>query len=55
MLYLQPARRPGLISAQAEYQARILPALAGQLRTETNRCGHPRSPAPAAGEPWSTP
>ena len=55
MLYLQPARSPALVSAQAEYQARILPALADQLRLETNRCGHPRNPAPAGGQPWSTP
>jgi hypothetical protein len=54
-LYLQPARSPGLVSAQAEYQARILPALADQLRIETNTCGHPRSSAPAAGQPWSRP
>ena len=54
-LYLQPARTPALVSAQAEYQARILPALADQLRTETNRCGHPRNPAPPRGQPWSTP
>ncbi len=55
VLYLQPDRSPGLVSAQAEYQARILPALADQLRIETNRCGHPRNPAPAAGQPWSRP
>ena len=55
VLYLQPERSPGLVSAQAEYQARILPALAEQLRTETGRCGHPRSPAPADGQPWSRP
>ncbi|HEV3293940.1 MAG TPA: hypothetical protein VG123_33590 [Streptosporangiaceae bacterium] len=55
VLYLQPDRSPGLVSAQAEYQARILPALADQLRTETNRCGHPRNPAPASVQPWSTP
>ena len=54
-LYLQPGRSPGLVSAQAEYQARILPALAEQLRIETNRCAHPRSPAPAGGQPWGTP
>ncbi len=47
VLYLQPLRTPGLISAQAEYQARILPALADQLRIETNWCAHPRSPAQA--------
>ena len=53
VLYLQPARTPALVSAQAEYQARILPALADQLRAETNRCGHPRNPAPPGGQPWS--
>ena len=51
VLYLQPARTPALVSAQAEYQARILPALADQLRAETNRCGHPRNPAQAGGRP----
>jgi hypothetical protein len=47
-LYLQPSRSTGLLSAQAEYQARILPALAGQLMTETTSCTHHpgrRSPA----------
>jgi hypothetical protein len=43
VLYLQPERTPGLVSAQAEYQARILPALAAQLHAETTRCGHPRN------------
>ena len=52
--YLQPLRTPVLLSAQAEYQARILPALADQLRLETNRCGHPRTPAPPGGQPRST-
>jgi len=55
VLYLQPDRSPGLLSAQAEYQVRILPALAEQLRLETYTCGHPRSPAPAEGQPWSRP
>ena len=55
VLYLQPDRSPGLVSAQAEYQARLLPALADQLRTETNRCGHPRNPTPAGSQPWSRP
>ncbi len=39
-LYLQPPRSTRLLSSQAEYQARILPALAGQLTTETTGCGH---------------
>jgi hypothetical protein len=39
-LYLQPARSTSLLSAQAEYQARILPALAAQLMTETTGCAH---------------
>ena len=40
VLYLQPERTPRTLSAQAEYQARILPALAAQLVTETSGCGH---------------
>jgi len=54
VLYLQPDRSPALLSAQAEYQARILPALADQLRIETHTCGHPGCPAPA-GQPWTRP
>ena len=49
-LYLQPARTTSLLSAQAEYQARILPAIAAQLAAETSRCGH----APVPGYPRST-
>ena len=49
-LYLQPQRTAGLLSAQAEYQARILPALAAQLAAETTRCGH----RPAPGYPGSS-
>jgi hypothetical protein len=55
VLYLQPARSPALLSAQAEYQARILPSLADQLRIETNTCSHPRNPAPAGSQSWSMP
>ncbi len=51
VLYLQPRRTTGMLSAQAEYQARILPALADQLRLETSHCGHPRTPAPITGYP----
>jgi hypothetical protein len=50
-LYLQPERSTGLLSAQAEYQARILPAIAAQLAAETTRCGH----ASANGFPGSAP
>ena len=50
-LYLQPARSTSLLSAQAEYQARILPALAAQLMTETTGCNH----NPARSYAWSTP
>jgi hypothetical protein len=55
VLYLQPERSSGLLSAQAEYQARILPALAEQLRAETQRCGHPRHHMPVPGHPRSAP
>jgi len=52
VLYLQPGRDHALLSAQAEYQARILPALAAQLMTETTRCAHhPRTPAPIRSTP----
>ena len=43
VLYLQPARTPAMLSAQAEFHTRILPAIAAQLITETARCGHPRT------------
>ena len=46
VLYLQPERTARLLSAQAEYQARILPALAAQLMTETSTCGHFRHRIP---------
>jgi hypothetical protein len=53
VLYLQPERTARLLSAQAEYQARILPALAAQLVSETSSCGHPRGRIPTPGQPWS--
>ena len=50
-LYPGPGPDPGaeLLSAQAEYQARILPAIAAQLAAETTSCGHPAvTPCPGA-------
>jgi hypothetical protein len=55
VLYLQPRRNAGLLSAQAEYQARILPALAAQLMTETSRCSHARQRIHGPGPARSTP
>ena len=50
MLYLRATRTPGVLSSQAEYGTRILPALADQLATETTACRHQRPrPARAAG------
>jgi hypothetical protein len=40
VLYLQADRSPAVVSAQAEFQARIVPAIAEQLMVETTRCGH---------------
>ena len=54
-LYLQPDRTTGLLSAQAEYQARILPALAAQLAAETTRCGHAPAPPPTRSTPMTNP
>ena len=55
VLYLQPARSPAVVSAQAEYQARIVPAIAEQLMTETTRCGHATTRRPANGAARSLP
>jgi hypothetical protein len=55
VLYLQPTRTPGLLSAQAEYQTRILPAIAEQLMAETSRCGHTQPRRALNGHARSTP
>jgi hypothetical protein len=49
VLYLQATRDPAMLAAQAEYQARIVPAIAEQLMTETTRCGHMAARMPASG------
>jgi hypothetical protein len=55
VLYLQPARTPAMLSAQAEFHARILPAIAAQLITETARCGHPHTATAVNGHARSAP
>jgi hypothetical protein len=55
VLYLQASRNPGVLSAQAEYQTRILPALAGQMMTETHRCGHAQHRRTANGAAGTRP
>jgi hypothetical protein len=55
VLYLHDTRTPALLSGQAEYQTRILPALAEQLMTETSRCGHAQARRPLNGRTRSTP
>ena len=54
-LYLPDVRSPAVLSAQAEYQARILPALAGQLMTETTGCTHHPARRQPAAYTWSMP
>jgi hypothetical protein len=41
-LYLTPERQAGTLGSQGEWQARLLPALAAQMNTETVRCQHAR-------------
>ena len=53
VLYLTGTRTAGILSAQAEYQARIVPALTAQMSTETSRCGHARDRLMAPGQPRS--
>jgi hypothetical protein len=55
VLYLHDSRSPALLSGQAEYQTRILPALAEQLMTATSRCGHAQARKPLNGRARSTP
>lgn len=52
VLYLQTSRDAGVLSSQAEFGIRILPALADQLHTETNGCRHQRPQVPGSG--WGT-
>ena len=55
VLYLQAQRSPAVVSAQAEFHARIVPAIAEQLMTETTRCGHARARTPVNGTGRSMP
>lgn len=41
-LYLSSERQPSTLASQAEWQSRLLPALAEQLYIETTRCEHCR-------------
>jgi len=51
ILYLAPDRTAGTVASQAEWQTRLLPALAEQLYLETTRCQHTREPAPHRPSP----
>jgi hypothetical protein len=42
LLYLAPERTVGAIASQAEWQTRLLPALAEQMHLETTGCQHAR-------------
>ena len=54
VLYLARTRTTAILSAQAEYQARIVPALAAQMSAETARCTHGRDRFLPGKEGWST-
>ena len=47
VLYLTPERKPSALASQAEWQTRLLPALAEQLYLETTRCQHAQNQRPA--------
>jgi hypothetical protein len=42
-LYLQPRRTPPMLSGQAEWQARLLPAAADAMAAEAAACAHRRN------------
>jgi hypothetical protein len=44
ILYLATDRTAGTVASQAEWQTRLLPALAEQLYLETTRCQHAQQP-----------
>src|SRR5512135_1366992 len=50
VLYFQPSRTAALLTSQAEFGTRIVPAFAEQLGRETSACRH-RAP-PANGSTW---
>ena len=50
VLHFQPKRTASLLSAQAEFQTRVLPAFAEQFRAETSKCSH--RPEAASGSAW---
>ena len=45
VLYLTTGRQPSTLASQAEWQTRLLPALAEQLYLETTRCEHAQQAA----------
>jgi hypothetical protein len=57
VLYLRGERTSAILSAQAEFQTRILPAIAEQLMAETNRCGHAQASRSVTGaaRTWTWP
>jgi hypothetical protein len=44
-LYLQPRRTPPMLSGQAEWQSRLLPAAADAMGAEAANCTHRRGRA----------
>lgn len=50
VLYFQPKRTASLLSAQAEFTTRILPAFGEQFRAETSTCTH--RPEAVSGSSW---
>jgi hypothetical protein len=46
ILYMVPDRTAGTIASQAEWQTRLLPALAEQMYLETTRCQHAHQSGP---------
>jgi hypothetical protein len=54
VLYLPPERKTPAVASQAEWQTRLLPALAEQMYIETTRCQHvkPSAQRPVTSATW---
>jgi hypothetical protein len=55
VLYLPSKRTRPALAGQAEWQTRLLPAVAGQLAAETRRCSHTITPPRQAARPAHRP
>lgn len=55
VLYLSTERSPEILAAQAEWQTRLLPAVADQMAAETDNCEHAAGAGSLSPQAWPGP